>query len=356
MRLTDRPGFTRHPCAGLFSAVLPVVVMLLAGLMNGKNGNHRAAAPPREAAAPAKVEVRVAQLPNGDPPSPEAVAAWKQALESRLGPSNAEALGLLFEAARLSKKDRLAEAEAVYGQVVVSFPGTSESNLALWHLCRQRAGQGDLAGAFAPLDAVVAQYPGSQGAAMARLYRGNIFELDLRDYAQAIACYQEADRLFPGTLYQSLAWANLSGIYYKLGDEARARELSLRAVAAAPGEGFVRLVGERFWRRGDYEAAVYSLESYLASSAQPQQPGWVNYLLGLSYGNLGSLPTAAARLEQAAQVAANSEEASWSLYQLALAQKASKNTIAAKATLQSLISLYPGEFPAIRAKGLLAKW
>ena len=187
---------------------------------------------------------------------------------------------------------------------------------------------------------------------MARLYRGNIYEYVLRDFDRALACYQEVDSLYPGTVYQAFAWGDIASIYDWRGDKTAAKNLFLRSIQAFPGLSHVWLIGDRFWRAGDYQAATYALETYLANSSEPANRSWVNYLLGLSYGNLGSWPNAIASLNRAVATATNGEEASWSLYQLALAQKASGDVSAARATLQSLVSWYPAEFPAIRAKGL----
>ena len=405
--------------SALLSVVVPVVVVLLAGLMNGNKGTHlkngsslngvaagvgatevrvaqlaeeslvakapvlgeaesgnatAASTEAKEAKAAGaeaesaggeaaektdseKTELRVAQLVNGEPASPETVAAWKASLEQPEVITD-RGLGILLYSAGFGDLParRYQQAEAVCCDILSSHPGTHEAAVALWIWAQARVRQGDLASALYPYQAVIQADPASGAAALARLRVGELYGYRGTNQEQAMACYQEVARLYPGTVYQARAWYWEGRTYGKAGDFATARERYLQATQLAPGDPYVILIGEDLWRWADYAGAIRSLESYLANSPTPERVSWVNYLAGLSYGNLGHRSEAVAYLEQAVEAAADAEEASWSLYQLARAQKASGATLAARNSLEALIATYPDEFPAIRGKGLLAEW
>ena len=176
------------------------------------------------------------------------------------------AVSNLQRAIALHRSGRLAEAEALYRQVLEQAPGDPE---ALNHLGLLRYQRGDSRQALTLLRRAVAASPRS---ATCHLHLGLVLEQG-SDLESALAAYREAARLEPRVADASF---NAGLVLLRLHRPAEAEEGFRRVLALAPDDAEAALnlgralAGQRCW-----QAALDAFEGALA-----KRPDWVEALNG----------------------------------------------------------------------------
>lgn len=177
-------------------------------------------------------------------------------------------------------------ARAAVEQVIAEEPGLAEPRMMLAQILLQ---QKELDAALAVLREADARHPGSQGKAMM-----GIVHLQRGETDEALGLFEEALATDP---YLGMAWTPLLHTLYLKGDLPRLGEALARARTHVPDlPAVLALEGAALAMRRDYGAAELKLVEALRR--EPGQP-FANHALGLVYQARGDAPAAeAAFLEE----------------------------------------------------------